>query len=245
MNKLIWAFGFLIVLYAMLVSCSNKPRTQEMVTKWRGKALTLPNDSLKEESLQHKINPLSKKIKILTIINVSCGSCINELNDWLGFMSATDTSKVGFIFLFHSIDNLTTFDEINQSFIHFQYPYFFDREMSIVKKNNLPNEKQYQTFLLDSTNRIVLIGNPNYQKELSRLYQSEIHRLSNSKVETRSGVVLTHEPGRVRLNFGEAVVFQDETGKRLTELEVKKMSKQHDCWLEQKSESIVIIRRRK
>ncbi len=243
MNKIVGVAGILILIGIAYVSCKNKLDSAKVVVEWNGKKLILPVDSLIRSSDSNNTKPLSKKVKILTTINASCGSCIGELKDWKDFMGNIDTSKVGFVFLFYSIDNLMSFEEVNRFDIKFSYPFFFDKGKVIITKNNIPDDKRRQTFLLDSMNSVVLVGNPIHNKEISQLYRNEIRRLSNSRVEKRPGVIITYEPDRVKLSFDNKVIFQDEEGKRLSKDEVKEMSKKYKCWLEQKSPRLVIVRK--
>lgn len=181
MDKFINRYSILIIIFCFLFACKNKSEISIIVNKWQGKQFVLPDDSLMINTYRKNINPLSKKQKIVAVIDASCGVCVSELKDWEVFMKDIDTNKVGFIFLLHSIDKLMIFEKLNSSLIHFSYPYFYDIRKMVICKNNIPENKLFQTFLLDSTNHVVLIGNPIRNNELATLYKSEIRKTISSK----------------------------------------------------------------
>jgi hypothetical protein len=245
MNKIVYKYSILIIL-CLFLACRNKSEVKQVVETWNGKQFILPDDSLVVNSNKITINPLSKKIKIVTAINASCGACISELRDWMVFMKDFDTSQVGFIFLLYSNDHLMAFEKINPVSIHFTYPYFHDKGKKVFLKNNIPEHKLYQTFLLDSTNHVVLVGNPINNKELSALYKSEIQKaktITDQFIESQ-GVKMDYKNNRAYLYFGNEVIWQDESGKRLSKKEAKELCSKNDCWLDQSSPNLVIIRKR-
>lgn len=131
-----------------LVACKHSSEKKEAFQTWVGKKLVLPNDSSKINFSENHVDPLLKPLKILTVIDANCGCCISELNKWADYIKEVDTSKVGFVFLLHSIDNLITFEEMNQTNINFSYPVFYDKGKYIFSKNKFPDDKLYQTFYL-------------------------------------------------------------------------------------------------
>lgn len=165
------------------VSCRNKEMhsINIEVKYWLGKKVYVPKlsdmRSLKRKPIS---SPLEKKAKIMTIINASCGTCIEELKKWNDFIKITDTSLVGYVFLLYSNDDLMTFENTNENYLQFLYPYFIDKENKVIEKNGFNIEqKNYSTFLLNEENEIVLVGNPIYNKSISDLYLKEISRISN------------------------------------------------------------------
>lgn len=245
LNKIVNKYSILII-FCLFHACRNKTEIKQVVETWNGKQFILPDDSLLVNSNKIAINPLSKKIKIVTAINASCGACISELKDWMVFMKDFDPSQVGFIFLLYSNDQLMAFEKINPVSIHFSYPYFHDKGKIAFIKNNIPEQKLYQTFLLDSTNHVVLVGNPINNKELSALYKSEIQKaktIPDQFIESQ-GVKMDYKNNRAYLYFGKEVIWQDESGKRLSKKEVKELSSKYDCWLDHSSPNLVTIRKR-
>lgn len=162
------------ILFGLITSCnkSNK-KTESLVNKWLGKQLTLPSDSLIRNYDIKFSSPLTKKIKILTLIDGDCSICYNELEDWKKFMKKIDTSEVGAVFTIYSYDGLS---EFNQAQINFPYPYFQDNGEKILNINEVSQDKFYKTFLLDEDNKVILVGNPNIHEKISELYLAEIKK---------------------------------------------------------------------
>lgn len=170
----------LISVYLLFVNCKDKSGINSLVKEWHTKTFILPDNSLRVNQ-KNNINPLSKQIKLVTMVNADCGRCILSLQQWKVFMSSIDTNKVGFIFILFSSDNFMTFNELGDSIINFNYPYYLDFDKKIFKKNKISDKKVFQTFLLDSLNHVLLIGDPIGNNDLSNLYQEEITRIISSK----------------------------------------------------------------
>lgn len=245
MNKNKNKYSTLIVIFCLFFACTSKSEVEKTVKHWQGKQFFLPNDSLMIKANRSTFTPVVKKIKIATTINASCGACINELVDWMVFMKGIDTSQVGFVFLLYSNDHLMAFEKINPVSIHFEYPYFHDKGKKVFLKNDIPESKLYQTFLLDSTNHVILVGNPIISKDLSALYQSEIKKriiLPRQSTE-KYGVKVVRKDNCTVFYLDEEVKWQDENGKMLNLKEAKKLKADYDCSVEQTSPTLFTIRK--
>ncbi len=172
---------FLLYLFTFLVfwimSC-KKNRGEQLLDEWIGKQIVLPEKGLIQNK-GYKYIPNGKAIKVMIIINGDCSVCIEELKWWKKFMRKIDTSRVGFIFSIQSYDNLTAFKAMDSLEINLNYPYYHDKEKEYTIKNGFPEEKLYQTFLLNNNNEIVIVGNPKMSKGLSNLYLKKINELIN------------------------------------------------------------------
>lgn len=246
MNKNKNNYSTFIVIFCLLFACTNKSEVEKTVKHWQGKHFFLPNDSLMIKTNRSTFTPLSKKIKIATTINASCGACITELEDWMVFMKGIDTSQVGFVFLLYSNDQLMAFEKINSASIHFTYPYFHDKGRKVFLKNDISESKLYQTFLLDSTNNVILVGNPINNKDLSAIYQSEIKkRISMPRQSSEiHGVKVVRKDNCTVFYIDEEVKWQDENGKMISITEAKKLTADYDCYVEQTSATLFTIRKR-
>jgi hypothetical protein len=100
---------------------------------------------------------------------------------WKKLISASDTiftNKPDFLFFFNPKQN--GFHELRQILIvnNFNYPVFVDKENEIMRLNNFPKELEYQCFLLDKDNKVVLVGNPVYNSGIWTLYKKIINERS-------------------------------------------------------------------
>lgn len=172
---------FFLVLIFCLSSCNNNSKISERVEELVGKEIILPEEDLIRNFKSNEIqNPLNKRIKIFTVINAGCGICIEDLENWKEFMLEIDLSKIGIVYLCFSEDHLNNFERINEENLNLNYPYFEDVGKRIFSKNNFGNEKLYQTFLLDESNKVILVGDPNQHKSIKKLYLEEIKKMTST-----------------------------------------------------------------
>ncbi|WP_037315965.1 hypothetical protein [Salegentibacter sp. Hel_I_6] len=169
---------FILFLSGFLTFCNSKERpATEMVNNWKAKRLELPLDSIIFNAQGVLTKPHEKDLKILSLINGGCGSCIEDLAKWKTFMGNIDTSKVGFIFLVYSEDGTVSKQEFKNKdslYINLKYPYYDDLSYTLFLKNNFPSKKLFQTFLINQENEVQVIGNPLMSSEISNLYKTAI-----------------------------------------------------------------------
>ena len=161
------AYSLLIVLF----SCHRKEGSNKALSGKIGsfKKIILPGPNI----VAHK------QLKIVTYINGDCYGCVKELEKWQGFY-INDSSRAQFLFYFSSMDTAHFFSYIKKHFdVGFQLIY--DKEEEYLTKNNIEKyDKMFQTFLLDRDNKVILIGNPLYNKKLAELYRREISKRTNN-----------------------------------------------------------------
>lgn len=209
-NRYVLIFTIFLIFF---ISCTSKSQVNEAVNNWYGKHLFLPNDSLIFNNNENKTQPLQKKIKVLTLINGSCGSCVKEFQEWKLFMKGIDTSYVGFIFLIHSITDIESFkNRVNLS-IDFKYPFYKDIGNRIILKNKFIKNSMYQTFLIDD-NIVILVGKPN-TGSMYNLYRSEIDkRLKNHGIMNGVfGSIVNRSTNKSILRVPSSFTFKNEQGK--------------------------------
>ncbi len=68
---------------------------------------------------------------------------------------------------------------MNDSIIQFNYPVIFDQNNTFYKLNKLHENSLYHTMLLDSLDKVLLIGTPIMNKKLQALYIDEIVRIDS------------------------------------------------------------------
>jgi len=112
-----------------------------------------------------------------------------KLDLWNMFMSRLDVldADVTLLTIVHSNDN----DEIR--FIlessSFNYPVFVDSLNTFGQQNNPPNDQLFQTFLLDTDDRVIALGNPVLNQQIEKLYRSII--LGNNYIGTDTTTAIT------------------------------------------------------
>jgi len=199
-----------------------------------GRHIILPNDSLIRNLKRNYTDPLKKDIKILTIIDANCSECITNLKSWKKFITQIDTSQVGIVFVCHSIDHLMTFKNLDSTEINLSLPYFEDIGKELAAKNKLSDDKRLQTFLLDSANNVILVGNPSNNPAVAKLYEKEIKKLmKNSNTDTGNfGAEFKQEGNVVSISINGEAVWKDEAGNVLSEKQKNTLLKSGSYYME-------------
>lgn len=159
-----------LILFFSLVSCQfDGIKHAKEIRDLENKQLTI-NLPLKLYSLNKNFYDYipQKKYKIVTYIDTRCYICLNELGLWNEYIKNHRSLDVEYL-LFLRIDDFRKVEYFLQH-IDFEYPIIADMNNTFFENNKLPMDKALNTFLIDSTNRIVLIGNPAKVPALSDLY---------------------------------------------------------------------------
>ena len=175
-------FNLLLVIICFACNSPNN-ESENKVAQFKNDILYLPEktdilykDSLykKEELVNTNNNP---KLKISTLLWGECHSCIADLKKWKNFyefVEKKDNAKI--LFYLYAPDLEFFRKSLYNKEIH-KYPFIVDKKNRYLNKNDLPfKDKVYQTFLLDSNNKVILVGNQIYNDELMKLYKDEIDK---------------------------------------------------------------------
>jgi hypothetical protein len=173
-----------ILITLLLIGCSLTPESQkkkeikEIVKKWYGKQISFPDSIfvLKNKAIYPvQTNPLnSENLKILTLVSGECISCIETLNKWNLFIdSVKNISEIKLVVIIMTPD-VDQFINNFYSLIPEGMTLYIDAEFNFLKSYKMPDDFMLRTFLLDKSNKVLLIGNPVYRNEIKKLYLNEI-----------------------------------------------------------------------
>jgi len=240
-NFLIFIFSFLI---STLICIGQQKDTKSVVNEWIEKKIQLPKLNSIKKNKEISINPLNKKIKILTLINGECGVCIDELEKWKKYMNKVDILEVGFVFLIYYSSYMDN-NYLDSSGLQFDYPYFEDFGQKYIIENKFPKEKQYQTFLLNESNKVILIGNPIINESISNLFLKTIEKEISTNIGLeRKKTNIETSIHRIKLNMND-IIFKNENGVILSKKEKEKMidSGKYIVKIDHKTKIITLIKR--
>ena len=159
-----------------LASCaeSDKERLSRLVSEWEGKEILFPAHSTFTIQGKDTVDFDFKDVdyKIVTYVDsVGCMSCKLYLSRWKSFIEKVYSiaqKKVAFLFFIHSGKrNEISFVTRREDFL---YPICVDEYDKFCKLNNLPLEKYYVSFLLDSKNKVLQKGNPAFNLNYQEIY---------------------------------------------------------------------------
>ncbi|MDE6451639.1 MAG: hypothetical protein K2L23_05000, partial [Odoribacter sp.] len=168
---------YILFLLLLTISCnSDKRKLRHLIKTWHGKEIIFTKDFETKISGRDTTFDLdNSKYKILNYIDTNgCTACRLKLYEWKLLKDEIDSLRLNVEFLFiayqEDYDELEVLIQENKVKI----PCIYDRNDSINKLNRFPTFLMFQTFLLDSTNHVVLIGNPTYNEKLWDLYKKNI-----------------------------------------------------------------------
>ena len=172
----------LLFLILIFFSCNNVTKKAEnKVTQLTGDTIHLPQKAeiIYKDSLYSKklLAPSKPKLIISTFLWGECHSCIADLKKWEEFYEYTLNNEEINLLFFLYISDLEIFKKNSYTKKIHKYPLILDYENKYLLNNNLSTDKKmYQTFLLDSNNKVILVGNPIYSEKLMELYKEEINK---------------------------------------------------------------------
>jgi hypothetical protein len=180
-SKTTFFFFFFIFFAAIFVSCKKDNRKDEItqiIQTWQGKEILFPNDITFTmhgiDTVAYEISTSPHKI-VMYIDSVGCMSCRFHFDRWNEFISEIDSltnATVPVLFFFHAKNPREISQHLQRDNINI--PVVFDLQDKLNTLNQFPTHQQFQTFLLDEENKVVLIGNPVNNLTIREMYLSEI-----------------------------------------------------------------------
>ena len=184
----------LVVIATILSTCHKDKRKSDalkIINQLTGKEIMFPHNlsctSMGKDTTC--INLYNDNYKILLYVDsLGCTNCkLQQLAEWKKIMQESDTlfsKKLEFVFFLQS----NKIDEIELQFslveIGFSHPVFIDQRNEIGKLNEFPSNPDYQCYLLDKNNRVLLIGNPALVSRIWQLYKRVIHESELNEINT-------------------------------------------------------------
>ncbi|MDR2913986.1 MAG: hypothetical protein LBV74_03985 [Tannerella sp.] len=167
-----------------LSSCgknSQKEDATKIVIEWTGKEIQFPQGiactSMGKDTTGIDLHNDNYKI-MLYVDSLGCTSCRLRLAAWKKLIKEADsvfTGKPEFVFFFQPKKK----DEKELQFLFkqngFSHPVFVDKTNEIGKLNNFPSKSEYQCFLLDKDNKVLMVGNPSLNPGIWTLYKKMIN----------------------------------------------------------------------
>jgi hypothetical protein len=114
---------------------------------------------------------------------------------WNAIVAEADSlfaGKVDFLFFFQPKDEKELTWLLKRD--NFRRPVFVDRENRLDRLNRFPSQMEYRCFLLDSENRVVLVGNPALNPKVWELFKRQIGGETRPARETVRTTVIVETP---------------------------------------------------
>ncbi|GHT61482.1 hypothetical protein AGMMS50239_12480 [Bacteroidia bacterium] len=209
----------IIILLLVLFSCKNNEKrtaAEKIVAEWIGKEIRFPDKfqcNLSGEDTASVVcsGLLDKEYKILLYVDsLGCTSCKLHLFDWKQLIEEANglfNEQLSFLFFFHPKDK----KELQFLFKRdrMDYPVFIDDDNAINRLNHFPEQPEYQCFLLDKNNRVLMIGNPALNPKIWELYKQAI--LGKEEKQEETTTIETDKTvfdfGNIKINTKNKAVF--------------------------------------
>lgn len=158
--------SILMLATLLFTSCdeNNKATLADIISQWEGREILFPPKSTftiqGRDTVDFQFHNAPYKI-LMYVDSVGCMSCKLHLSAWKGFIHKVDSVSKGKVSTVIYI-NANNLDEINMITrkAEFNYPVCYDKHGELNELNGFPPYMEYQTFLLDKSNRVLLVGNP-------------------------------------------------------------------------------------
>lgn len=228
----------ILILFSFLFffSCSNvkKKQVEILVNEWNNKEICFPAHPVFTRQLTDTVLyriPKSDYKVVVFVDSVGCVSCKLQLSRWKEFMHEVDSLSDGavpFVFFFQSKD-LRELRYILKC-DGFSHPVCIDTDDEFNRLNHFPGEMMFQTFLVDSENRVKVIGNPIHNLSVKELYLKELTGMKSNPlpVTTVHSDSVEYHSGTVGENQTESrKVVLHNTGKEV--FRIKGVTTSCDC----------------
>lgn len=166
----------LFLISVCFIGCKNtskKEKTADIVTSWIGKKIVFPvGTQCSVLGINSPCNfdaPKPYKILLYTDSN-GCTSCKLRIDEWKNLIKEADTTmtgKVDFVFYFYPKNNHVLEDLLRQE--NFRKQVYIDKTDELNRINDLPKSMDYQCFLLDKDDKVLLIGNPTLNQKIWKM----------------------------------------------------------------------------
>lgn len=184
-------FKYIFVAFIICMNISCKQSTiKNQIKQFISTEITIPTD------MNIVINGVDSVTEAPILINNSiakmiifydstlCSPCkISYIKEWDEFIVISKALQGQFepIFIFSPAENKLNELQISLKVNKLDYPIFIDSKGLFQSQNpRLPFDKKLHTFLVDKNNRVVLVGDPSYNRDLWALYKTTINELVNN-----------------------------------------------------------------
>lgn len=197
---------FIAFLAVCVISCkeSKQEEIARLVNEWSEKEILFPDHSTFTRMGKDTLDFFDEKGKyciISYVDSMGCISCKLQLPKWKEFMHETDSLAQGLVsyrFYFHPKDLKDIKYILRRD--AFNYPVCIDLNDEFNQLNQFPSDMTFQTFLVDSLNRVVAIGNPIHNAKVKELYLSI---MTGKKRDASSLVMTTAIVDKTKADLGE------------------------------------------
>lgn len=199
MNGLLMVLMIITLFLSSCEKAQQKRDVRRIVSEWIGKEIMLPDGITCCLSGQDTIPVFCERkfhtpFKVLLYVDsTGCTDCRLKLHLWEKLIGEADNlfpDQLSFLFYFQpkATEPKAIHDLLHRN--RFAYPVFVDVYDQLNKLNNLPQDVNFQCFLLDRHNQVVLIGDPVMNPQIWLLYKKAIQDVDETALTSYTNVAL-------------------------------------------------------
>lgn len=175
-----FCFIFICMLLLCNVSCNHRDLSMSDYSRLKHSKITFPKN-LKSFNTSTEFKT-KKPYKLLVLKDsLSCTPCyVKGLNEWNMFVSALkpNMADICFVLIPKKSEYVSVTSVLRQK--GYNWNIFVDTDGKFLQSNKqIPTDNIYHCMLLDSRNRVVIIGNPLKNKSVAKLMIKEINSHQN------------------------------------------------------------------
>ena len=206
---LIWSLSVLL----LLIGCKKDESRQEakqIIKEWVGKRIEFPKGIPctvvgKEVASSQYQSLFDSDYKVLLFVDsAGCSDCRMRLFEWRHLIQEADSLFNGKLkFLFYFQPKKSTPKELENIIRRnrFEYPVFVDVDNSLDSLNHFSTHVEYQCFLLNKNNEVLLVGNPLLNRPVWTLFKKQISEKEEMESSDKTTVelnTLVHDLGKIK-----------------------------------------------
>ena len=195
----------MLILVTIIGSCRNQrfSDTEKIVKEWIGREIILPSSIQEISRVQDTCKYINAPYKIFVYIDsIGCTSCKLQLYKWNTLIknaSILMPDSINFIFYFQSKSEKELLNILKRD--NFNNSVFIDKESKLDSIYHFSRDLNYQCFLLNKENKIVLVGNPALNPQIWDLYRKFIVKGEKKKENVQAvRTIAKIEPEIVEVN---------------------------------------------
>lgn len=176
-----WLLGYFV---SSRVKGQKKEQLTFLMKEWTRKEILFHDRAvftIQGKDTLDKFPYASTYYKIVTYVDsLGCLSCKLQLLERINFIAEVDsvTSRnVSFYFFFHPRNRKELIMTLQSE--DFIYPVCIDLKDTFNKLNKFPLNDKFRTFLLDNTNKVILVGNPMHHPRIKEMYMGQLRDCNN------------------------------------------------------------------
>ena len=176
------------------------------------KTFALPSNNYKVNDTS-TIEPLTKPVKVVSIIDQKSETFKRELEVWNAFLGSVDLQNIGFIFLVRPLVDLDRFKKHWFEEMQMNYPFFYDQSNKIFATNSISEVKPGHTMVLDKNN-VIEEGGKVINTDPFNLYRSTLHNLTTEMGIKKAvrGEITEMKDGVLKTFYNSAPIYVTEDG---------------------------------